>query len=177
MKRLVIALTAVALLGACSSMGIQTDFSEEVDFGEFKTFAYEDSGSSLASSDPLADGRIVAGIRREMVAAGLTETTSDPDVAVTYFGSVDQQVQFQTTHATVGGWGRWGHHGRVGVSSSSTRRTTFEEGTLVIDIWRIEGDQLVWRSVITDTLTSNSERNREMVNRGISRAFEGFPPN
>jgi hypothetical protein len=175
MKRLTIGLIALAL-GACSSMGVQTDFSQEVDFSEFKTFRYEDSNQSLASSSPLAHERIVAAIRREMVAAGLTETTSNPDVAVTYVGSVDQQVQFQTTHVSTGGWGRWGR-GSVGVGSSSTRATTFDEGTMVIDIWQVEGDQLVWRSVITDTLSSNSERNREMVNRGITRAFEGFPPN
>ena len=174
MKRLAIGLIALSL-GACSSMGVQTDFSQEANFGEFKTFRYEQSNSSLASVSPLVDERIVAAIRREMVVAGLTETSSKADVAVTYAASVDQQVQFQTTHAATGGWGRWGR-GSVGVSSSSTRATTFDEGTLVIDICQVEEDQLVWRSVITDTLSSNADRNREMLNRGIARAFEAFPP-
>jgi hypothetical protein len=168
-------LIALALLGACSSLGVQTDFSQEAYFSEFKTFRYEESQNSVASSSPLSDERIVAAIRREMVAAGLTETDSNPDIAVTYAASVDQQVQFNTTYAATGGWGRWGRGG-MGVSSSSTRATTFDEGTLVIDIFRIEGNQLVWRSVITDTLSSNTERNREMVNRGVARAFEAFPP-
>jgi hypothetical protein len=175
MKRLTTGLIALALLGACSSMGVQTDFSQEADFSEFKTFRYEDSRSSLTSASPLTHERIVAAIRREMVAAGLTETDSNPDVAVTYAASVDQQVQFNTTYASMGGWGRYGRGG-VGVSSSSTRATTFDEGTLVIDIFRIEGNQLVWRSIITDTLSSNTERNREMLNRGVARAFEAFPP-
>ena len=31
-------------------------------------------------------------------------------------------------------------------------------------------------AVVADTLSSNPDRNNEMINRGIVRVFEDFPP-
>ena len=164
----------LVVAAGCASMSVQTDYSPEADFGAFETFQYRES-SQRAEISPLVDQRIVAAIRNEMTAAGLSETDDAPDLYVTYYASIDEQLQFQTVYTGVGGWGR---RGRVsmGMSGATTRATTFEEGSLVIDIWQADGEQLVWRGVIQDSLSSNVERNREMVNRGIARAFEAFPP-
>ena len=168
--------TWMLLLAGCSSMSIQTDYSEDVDFSAFKTFKYEQSDQSLASLAPLADQRIVAAIRRGMTGSGLTEVESGPDLYVTYYGSTSQQLQFQTTYVGVGGWGRWGRRGRVGMAGSTTRATTYEQGTLVIDIWQAKENRLVWRGVVSDTLSGNPDRNTDRINRGVARAFESFPP-
>ena len=52
MKRLAYGLLGLAILVGCSSMSVQTDFSEDVDFSAFKTFKYEESDKSLADSPP-----------------------------------------------------------------------------------------------------------------------------
>jgi hypothetical protein len=175
MRVLAVGLTAIALLAGCSSMSIQTDHSLEADFSQFQTFRYEESSQSLATAEPLSDQRIVAAIRREMIASGLQEAEADANVVVTYYATIDQQLQFQTVYTGVGGWG---HRGRMGMSMStaSTRATTFEQGTMVIDIWQPADDLLVWRGTVSDSLSGNTDRNREMVDRGITRAFEDFPP-
>ena len=110
-----------------------------------------------------------------MAASGLREVTSDADVVVTYYASIEEQLQFDTMYTGVGGWG--GRRMGVGMSTASTRTTTYQEGTLVVDIWQAGEDKLVWRGIISDTLRDNPERNAEMINRGIARAFEDFPPN
>jgi len=46
----------------------------------------------------------------------------------------------------------------------------------MIDVWATEGDQLVWRGVVSDTLSGNPDRNANKINQGIARAFENFPP-
>ena len=173
MKRLCCTLILLTLLGGCSSMSVQTDFAPDVDFSDFETFQYKESDKSFARTSPLSDRRIVEAIRREAAASGLTEVDSDPDVYVTYYGSTDEQLQFQTVYTGVGrGWGRWGG----GISTASTRATTFTEGTLVIDVWDAGENELLWRSVVSDTLGDNPERNAERINRGVARAFERFPP-
>ena len=164
------------LLAGCTSMSVQTDYSEDVDFSAFETFQYEESDRSLADVAPLAHQRIGAAIRRGMTDSGLAEVESGPDLHVTYYASTSEQLQFQTTYMGVGGWGRWGRRGRVGVAGSTTRATTYEQGTLVIDIWQAEENRLVWRGVVTDTLSGNPDRNTDKINRGVARAFEGFPP-
>lgn len=175
MQRLLFALIAVGLLAGCSSMSVTTDASPMADFSAFETFRYEESDRSVASTAPLADQRIVAAIQREMAASGLREVTSDADVVVTYYASIEEQLQFDTMYTGVGGWG--GRRMGVGMSTASTRTTTYQEGTLVVDIWQAGEDKLVWRGIISDTLRDNPERNAEMINRGIARAFEDFPPN
>jgi hypothetical protein len=177
MKQLAYGLLGLAILVGCSSMKVQTDFSQDVDFSEFKTFEYEDSDMSLADSAPLAHQRVVAAIRQGMTGAGLTEVDSNPDLFVAYYGSTNERLQFQTTYMGVGGRGRWGRRGSVGIATSSTRAVSYEQGTLMIDVWEAEENQLVWRGVVTDTLGSNPDQNTDKINRGVARAFENFPPN
>ncbi len=177
MKRLACGLFGLAILVGCSSMSVQTDFSEDIDFSAFETFKYEESDKSLAASSPLAHQRVVAAIRQGMTGVGLTEVESNPDLLVAYYGATNEQLQFQTTYMGVGGRGRWGRRGSVGIATSSTRAVSYEQGTLVIDVWETEENQLVWRGVVTDTLSGNPDRNTDKINRGVARAFENFPPN
>ena len=62
------------------------------------------------------------------------------------------------------------------MSSSTTRPTTVTQGTLVIDIWEVAGNRLVWRGVVSRSLSSNPSRNTAEINRGIDAAFRRFPP-
>lgn len=176
MKRLTYGLIVLAMVSGCSSMSVHADFAQGTDFSGLETFQYRESDSTVAGADPLADQRIVAAIKREMTASGLNEVAADPDVVVSYYGSTEEQLQFNTTYTGVSSWGRRGRRMGMSVGGSTTRATTFEEGTLVIDIWEVEGDQLIWRGVVSDTLSGNPDRNTEKINRGISRVFEDFPP-
>ena len=175
MKPLTCGLIVLTLVAGCSSMKVQTDHLSEADFSAFETFMYVESDTTLAEADPLAHGRIVTAIRREMTASGLTEVEANPDVDVTYYAAIDQQVQFQTTYMG-GGWSRRGWTRSFSAGTSVTRPVTFEQGTIVIDVWDVAENQMVWRGVVSDTLSSNPERNTDMINRGIARAFEDFPP-
>ena len=175
MKRVILSLAIVALLAGCSSMTIQTDFSDEADFSAFETFKIIDSDRSVASTNPLAHDRILAKIRREMIASGFTEAEGDADVNVTYFAAVRERLVFNTTYTGGAGWGRYGR-GRVGMGTATTRATSYEAGTLVIDVWERGRNALIWRGVISDTLSTNPEKNRKKLDRGMARVFEDFPP-
>lgn len=179
MKRAMSVVILLGLLAGCASMNVQTDSWAEADFTKFQTFRYEESDTTIAARAPLSHQRIVSAIRQGMTSSGLTEVEEDADVFVTYYGSTAEQLQFTTTYTGVGGWGRGRGtvRGGVGMATSSTRATTYERGTLVIDIWESSGDQLVWRGTISDTLSNNPDRNADKINRAVSRALDDFPPN
>ena len=166
----------LVILAGCSSMDVFKDYGEGVDFSEFQTFQYRASDTNLADSAPLVHQRIVAAIEREMTASGLTRVDGDPDVFVSYYGSTTEQLQFRTTYTGVSTWGRRRRWGSVGIAGSTTRASTFEEGSLIIDVWEADKNQLVWRGEITHTLSDNPDRNTDAINNGISRAFQDFPP-
>ena len=178
MKTAISVVIVLGLLAGCATMNVQTEYWDEADFTKFQTFRYEESGTIVAVNAPLAHQRIVSAIRQGMTASGFTEVEDDADVLVTYYGSTTEQLQFTTTYTGVGGWGRGRGRvrGGVGMATSSTRATTYERGTLVIDIWESSGDQLLWRGTITDTLSNNPDRNADKINRAVSRAFDDFPP-
>jgi uncharacterized protein YceK len=179
MKRMLLLLAALGMLAGCSSVRVNTDHAEDADFSQFRTFQYQEGSNTVAVTDPLAHQRIVAALRRNMTAAGLTEVESDPDVRVTYHGSTERQIEFRTTYTGGSNWGRgsWGSRNvGVGMSTSTTRPTTVTQGTLVIDIWEVAGNRLVWRGVVSRSVSSNPSRNTAEINRGIDAAFRRFPP-
>ena len=179
MKPLLSSILLAGLLAGCSSPQVTTDFAEGTDFTAFRTFQYRDSTNTLASTSPLAHQRIVNAIRGGMVSSGLSEVNENPDVFVTYYGSIDHQTRFHTTYSGVSNWGGPRRHSSsmgFGATSSTTRATTVTQGTLVIDVWDASRNAMVWRSVATSALSSNPEQNTRAINDSVEAAFRQFPP-
>jgi len=186
MKPMLVFCLAAGLLFGCSSTRVTTDFAEGTDFSVFRTFEYRDSLNNLAVSSPLIHQRIVNAIRTGMLNSGLREVTKDPDVFVTYYGSTQQQVQFQTTYLGMNHWdsgiNSWSGSRRsssrvgLGTTTSTTRPTTVTQGTLVIDVWDASRNAMLWRSVASGVLSTSPSRNTSAVNDAIQRAFRQFPP-
>lgn len=176
MKRALLGVIAIGLLTGCSTMSVNTDYSVDADFSQFKTFQYQNTDGNLEARSPLAHQRIVAAVRQQMTASGLTAVDGDPDVFVTYHGATDEQLQFSTMYTGVSGWGGPGWPRGMGITTSTTRATTITEGTLVIDVWDAEKNALVWRGVAQSTLSANPDRNTSKINRAVERAFRDFPP-
>ena len=155
-------------------MKINTDFAHEADFAKYKTFAYRDTDMSIGDTQPLAHERIVGAIKQELQGKGFSEATSNPDVYVTYYGEDKEQIALDTTHMGYRygpGWG-WGR----GFGSSTTTVRSYTQGTLVIDLWDAEANQLVWRGVISDTISDNPQKNIDKINKGVAKVFERYPP-
>lgn len=173
MRRAFIGVVILGLLSGCSSLQVSTDYSAAVDFSQIKTYQYHDSGQTAERKNQLVHDRIVAALHREAQASGLEEVESGADVLLGYYVGVDEQLVLNTTHMGYG-WGpRWG---TMGMGSSMTTASTHTQGTLVIDMWDDDEDQLVWRGIVTDTVRANPDKNAERVNRGIATAFADFPP-
>lgn len=179
MKRRIALLTVLivlCLLAGCSSKSVVFDFSETADFTQFRTFQYAPTNTTFESTNPLAHGRIVAAINREMRAAGLTEVDNDPDVFVSYYGGISEETHLTTTHMGYSTWSSHHWHSRGGMVTSTTTATTLTTGTLIIDIWDARQDVLVWRGEVSDSLTSDPGRNADIINRAIASVLANFPP-
>ena len=61
---------------------------------------------------------------------------------------------------------------------NSNRVTTYEDrvGTLIVDLAASSKKELVWRAVIKAALGDNLEKNFEMANKGVAKAFKDYPP-
>ncbi len=187
MKRVVFGLMLLGLLTGCSSTRtITVDYSPRADFDSFKTFQYMDSDVNVTAANPLVHDRIVAAIKEEMLAIGFEEVDEYPDVYVTYYSRLDQEVVLYTTTTSMGhhssmhrsSWYRysspWGWGSSF--SHSTTRPRTYTTGTLVIDMWKAREKELVWRGTVSDLLTGDTGRDADLINRSINAVFLKFPP-
>ena len=52
----------------------------------------------------------------------------------------------------------------------------YQEATLVVNLAESSEKKLVWRAVISERVGDNLEKNFEMVNKGVTKAFNDYPP-
>jgi hypothetical protein len=166
---LVLALFLVAT--GCSSMKVYIDYEENVDFESFRTFKFRDAAEeSMSGTAPLIHGRLVTSIENTLIEAGLEKVDSGADLFVTYYTSTQQAFRADTTHMGYGYPSRWNRYGYWGgVSSSTTRVSSYDVGTLVIDIWDTEDNILVWRGVANDTVPNSPEKLSTKLDKAIGR--------
>ena len=82
-KFLPIALIAMVIT-SCSSVRVAADYDRQVDFNQYKTFAFFKSGIDKAEISDLDKKRILRAIEAELLAKGYTKS-ENPDVLISIF--------------------------------------------------------------------------------------------
>lgn len=157
--RFLILWMALGLLaaGGCSKAyetKVLTDFNRSAEFSSFHTFAFSgmtDRGLEIGASDnksPLRM-RIKEMVNEQLTAKGLRQVGLEdrPDLLV---------------------------HLSFGVNDVYADK--YQEATLIVNLAESSKKKLVWRAVITETVGDDLEKNFEMVNKGLVRAFKDYPP-
>ena len=52
----------------------------------------------------------------------------------------------------------------------------YQEATLLVNLAESSKKKMVWQAVITETVGDSLEKNFEMVDKGVAKAFENYPP-
>ena len=173
---LVIALAAASI--GCSSISTNFDYDREADFQSYKSFAWVPQQTTAIGdakqaqqTNTLLDKRVRNAVNAKLQAQGMTIDTENPDLLVAYHTGIDQKINVTDWGYSYpryyGGWGG----GNVDV-------TSYEEGTLIVDLIDYKTKQLVWRGVATKALETNPtpeqmDRNMQAV---IDALFSKYPP-
>ena len=192
--RLLIAGLALGLLaaGGCAGPKVITDFDPSAEFSAFRTFAFtgvtdRDQGGVLDNS--LLRKRIEEIVGRQLTAKGLRQVGVEDhsDLLVHFWVGVKDKQRVESTGMAGGPYG--GRYGRrpgypyggmygtgAGFSGGGVTTYEYEEGTLIVDLTESSKKELVWRATIRGVLGDSVEKNSEMVNKGVAKAFEDYPP-
>lgn len=177
---------AMLVAGPTFAQKIYIDYDRDYDGSGIKTFAWaETADTSVKNTDPMLHDRIVGAIEERIKASGVQEVDSDPDVYVTYHGSSKEELSVDTTHYGYGvsagwGYGRYGgyggYYGRYyggvysGYGTSSTTVSSYQVGTLVIDIWDAKTENIIWRGIAANiTITENPQKMGKKVDKVMSK--------
>src|SRR5262245_39533210 len=133
---------------------LNVDFDRHTDFSTLKTFALREGKVNSANpelNNALVVRKIGDAIREGLIAKGLKETASNPDIIVDY--SI------------------------TGLDFSETRGgpAAFSQGTLVVDLNRRESKTLVWRSVYRDNESNNAKLAQKLPG-DVKKSLAKYPP-
>lgn len=161
------------VLGSCCSVKVATDYDKNVNFSNFRTFAFYKPGIDKVEVSDLDKKRILHAIEESLIAKGYSKSES-PDLVINIFTKERQQVDVNQFNAGWGyGWG-WGWNpymwgGRTSVS-------TYTEGTLFIDLIDAKKKELVWQGEGEGVLTKNTEKKDERIREFVQKILEKYPP-
>jgi hypothetical protein len=166
MRILFVLLLMFAASGAVRAQNVRVDYDTNLDFSQFKTYAWE---KGTPAKNSLWDQRIRDGVDKEMIEKGFqkVELTANPDLVVLYHAALGEQTELNTMGM---GWGaRWGGGGRTTVDKIPT-------GQVTIDIGDAKTKKLAWMGTARDTLTNNPQKDEKNLNKALDKMFKKFPP-
>jgi hypothetical protein len=176
--------SAVVLSLACASVRVTTDYDAAVDFAQLQTFAWLDPplreearAEGAADADPfthntLIDGRVRQEVETWLGAHGyrLAGAAESPDALLRY-EVVSREVTRDSPVFVSGGYGRYGYGSAVGYSHS----TTYQEGTLIIDVIDPATQRIAWRGWGASDSRS-AHMSPERLHESVSAILARFPP-
>ncbi len=173
-------LFALALLGGCSSIAVESDWDTSVDFSQFQTYGFiDDSGQGI---NRLTNDRIRAAINSDLTGKGFRPVNDyeDADIAIGYQVTTEQRSTYHTVHS---GWGASGFRTsnvRLGASvgTSRTVRNDYTVGTLVIAVFQVADKTLIWEGSGTDTVSPSRspDESTQNINEAVQKILRSFPP-
>lgn len=163
----------ILILSSCSSLRVNSDYDKNVDFSQYKTYAFQKSGVDKVEISDLDKRRILRAIDAEMTKKGYVKSET-PDLLVNIFTKEREQIdvnQYNTSWGYGFGWGwnpyLWG--GQTFVSSST-------EGTLFIDLIDAKKKELVWQGEGDGYLTKVRSEKEARINEFVLNILAQFPP-
>jgi Domain of unknown function (DUF4136) len=146
----------------------KTDYDHNTDFGRYKTYSW----AKIQTANSLWDERVKSAVNSELAAKGWREVPSGGDVAVTALKATHDQQQLYSYYNGFGGR-RWGG---FNFGDETTTVSTYEIGTLAIDMYDANTKQLIWHGATSDTLSDNANKNVKKLDSEVHKLFKHFPP-
>lgn len=157
------------VITSCSSVRVTTDYDTKADFNQYKTFAFYKTGIDKAAISDLDKKRIMRAIETELLAKGMTKSTS-PDVLVSLFTKSRERINIDDN--SHGGFFYPRYYGNSQILVS--QRT---EGTLFIDMLDAKRKELIWQGIGTGTLRVKEVSKKEArIKEFVKEIMAKYPP-
>jgi hypothetical protein len=159
----------MVIASAAFAQKVTTDYNKSAAFAKYKTFMWI---KEPKTTNPLMRQRVIDDVNSALQARGLQLVTSNADLCIAAHAATTQERTLNTFYDGFGGGWRW----RGGIGSATTTVSTYEVGTLVVDIFDAQTKEAVWRGTASKTLSENPEKNADNLNKAVVKMFKDFPP-
>jgi len=173
------AIVIIFILAAlpAAAQKVRVDYDRTADFDSYKTFAWGPTPeTSLEGTSQFMHSRIKNAIEYYLAAGGAIEDSKSPDLYVTYHTGAQEDVRFSTVsygYSYGPGWG-WDPYWGGTMGNTVTTATTYEKGTLVIDIWDAGTKEIVWRGSASATVPEDSQKAEKLIDKVLKKMVKQF---
>ena len=173
MKKLLIPVFILLIVGACASVKVSSDFDKTAPFSGYKTYAFTPEALNLGINE-LNRTRMITAIENELSLKGFTKSEK-PDVLIDV-KITGEKKQTATATSTGGYYGRYGWGG--GMGTTTVNYDSYVEGTIFIEMVDAAKKQLVWqgRGVGTIDPEASAEKREKNINYAVKQIFSKYPP-
>ncbi len=169
-----IPIVLLVLLTSCASISVNNDFDKNVDFSQYKTFAFYKPGVDKVEISDLDKKRILKSIELELMAKGFVKSET-PDLLVNFFTKSREQVDVNTFNNGWGyGWGFGWNPFMWGGNQTSVTRTT--SGTLFIDLIDANKKEMIWQGQGDGEIFKNQSKKDERIQEFVHQILKQYPP-
>jgi hypothetical protein len=170
----------VLLWALTANAKMATDFNPNLDFSQYKTFAYIGGVESLVRmqlNPEMLNNRIHRAVVRELTAKGLREVQPEenPDLVVRYWVEAESNAQLTgTAH-----WGMYGsyYYGFWTVMYTTMSTPVTHKGLLGIELIDAKARDLAWRLFVSEKIIhSDPDKIWKTADKNIINAFKSYPP-
>lgn len=186
MKKLFLPFIILFIFSACNSVKITNNWDKKVDFEEFKTYSFypwdKQNDKVLNEYDKLT---IVGAIKNEMNKRGYTYVEKGGDLIISVFVIVQEETSYQAYANHFGGGWNYGYAGYYGngfgvgyvgpAYSPTIVSTSYNQGTIIIDIFRSKDKVQIWQGIASGEVTQNLDKRDRRLPTTIAQVFRRFP--
>ena len=171
----------LALGGCASGPDVRVDYDRTADFATYKTFAFVSPlGTDRGGYQSVVSQHLKAATQREMQARGMRLDPVAPQLLVNFSATLSDKLMVTRMPSMGLGVGYYSYRGGLystwPLYADQTTMSQYKEGTLNIDVVDAARKQLVWESVVTDSVTQQMLDNvPAAVNAAVKAAFAKYP--
>lgn len=157
------ALCVGSLAVAHAQQQIDSDYAPNTNFAQYKTYSWQ----KISAPDNTWESSIRSAVDAQLAAKGWTRLDNGGDAALSAIANTGEAATLEHFY---GGWApgwRW---------RGWTEPVSYDEGTLVIDIFDTKTQALIWRGFASQTVSSKDQKNIGKLDKVIAKLFKKFPP-
>ena len=181
MRIYIVCFLVVWLAAACSPVKVQTDVNSAVDFSSMKTFDWLDTtvvpGGGARVNNPELAVLVRAAMEKNLLEKGFVKD-EDSDFLVHWLGAIESKVKVESIQHFYSGYGYGTLSGSMAARSREVAPvTSYEEGTIVIDILDPKEHIILWRGTGARRLVKgmNEAEIIKYINLSVDEILKNFP--
>ena len=153
---------------------VYVDYDNATAFSEYKTFQYMETQEDLRDYSQTSHDRLVSELRRYTTEGGLQEVDSNPDFYLAYYTADrwDLNLAMSDLRYSYGSNFDLGGYWEGGVGTRTPDSFNFKQGTLIVDAWDAERQELVWRGIATAAVSSNPDKNDAKIEKALKKIMK-----